>query len=48
MSKFSGKCDFCDTIEICGLEKILNSKIYLGKSEIPLEIFKPTPDNFVW
>ena len=38
MSKFSGKCDFCDTIEICGLEKILNSKIYLGKSEIPLEI----------
>jgi hypothetical protein len=30
MSKYSGKCDFWDEIEIFGLEKILKSKIYLG------------------
>lgn len=36
MSKFSGKCDFCDEIDIFGLENILKSKVYIGSSDIPL------------
>lgn len=38
MSKFSGKCDFCDEIEIFGLEHILNSEVYVGDSEEPLKL----------
>lgn len=39
MSRFSGKCDLYDHIEICGLENTLKSKIYLGwDSEEPLDI----------
>lgn len=30
MSKFSGKCDFADHIEIFGVESILNSKVYVN------------------
>lgn len=36
MSKFSGKCDFCDEIDIFGLENILKSKVYVGSSDVPL------------
>lgn len=38
MSRFSGVCDFCDTIEIFGLDYILNSKVYIGDSEEPLKL----------
>lgn len=39
MSRFSGKCDLYDHIEICGLENTLKSKIYLGwDSDEPLDI----------
>lgn len=38
MSKFSGKCDFYDYIEIFGLESILSSNIYLGDNIVPLRI----------
>lgn len=38
MSRFSGKCDFCDEIEIFGLERILNSDVYVGDSEEPLKL----------
>ena len=38
MSRFSGKCDFCDEIEIFGLEHILNSEVYVGDSEDPLNL----------
>lgn len=38
MSRFSGKCDFCDEIEIFGLEHILNSEVYVGNSEEPLKL----------
>jgi hypothetical protein len=39
MSKFSGKCDFYDHIQIFGLDKILASKIYVGDHTIiPLRI----------
>lgn len=38
MSRFSGKCDFCDQIEIFGLDMILKSKVYVGNSDIPLEL----------
>ena len=38
MSRFSGKCDFCDEIEIFGLERILNSDVYVGDSEEPLNL----------
>lgn len=38
MSRFSGKCDFCDEIEIFGLEHILNSEVYVGDSEEPLKL----------
>lgn len=36
MSRFSGKCDFCDHIEIHGLNSILSSDIYIGRNIIPL------------
>lgn len=38
MSRFSGKCDFCDEIEIFGLEHILNSDVYVGESKEPLKL----------
>lgn len=38
MSRFSGKCDFCDQIVISGLDHILNSKVYVGDSQEPLEL----------
>lgn len=38
MSRFSGKCDFCDEIKIFGLDYILNSKVYVGQSTDPLEL----------
>ena len=38
MSRFSGKCDFCDEIKIFGLEHILNSEVYVGDSEEPLKL----------
>lgn len=38
MSRFSGKCDFCDEIEIFGLERIMNSDVYVGDSEEPLKL----------
>lgn len=38
MSRFSGKCDFCDEIEIFGLDKILKSEVYVGDSDEPLKL----------
>lgn len=38
MSKFSGKCDFCDDIEIFGLDRILKSKVYLHGCDEPLKL----------
>ena len=38
MSRFSGKCDFYDTIMIWGIDHILNSDVYLGDSPVPLEL----------
>lgn len=38
MSRFSGKCDFCDEIEIFGLDHILNSKVYIGSNDEPLKL----------
>ena len=39
MSKYSGKCDFYDHIEMCkNEEEVLNTKIYIGNSETPLNI----------
>lgn len=38
MSRFSGKCDFYDEIEIFGLEYVLNSKVYIGDSQEPLKL----------
>lgn len=38
MSRFSGKCDFYDHIEINGIEKVLASNIYIGENIIPLKI----------
>ena len=38
MSKFSGKCDFYDHILINGLENILKSKVYVGRSREPLKL----------
>lgn len=40
MSRFSGKCDFCDEIEIFGLDHILNSDVYVGDSKQPLRLAK--------
>lgn len=36
MSKYSGKCDFYDHIEIHGVDTILASDIYIGRNIIPL------------
>jgi hypothetical protein len=38
MSRFSGKCDFYDEIEIFGLENILKSKVFVGPSKEPLKL----------
>lgn len=38
MSRFSGKCDFCDEIEIFGLDHVLNCNVYLGDSDEPLRL----------
>lgn len=38
MSRFSGKCDFCDDIDIFGLERILKSNVYLHGREEPLKL----------
>lgn len=38
MSRFSGKCDFCDEIETVGLDKILNAEVYVGDSKEPLNL----------
>lgn len=39
MSRFSGKCDFCDEIEIFGTDRILNAEVYIGHStDYPLEL----------
>lgn len=36
MSRFSGKCDFCDHIDIHGADSVLSSDIYIGRNIIPL------------
>ncbi len=38
MSKFSGKCDFCDEIAIHGLDHILRCDVYVGSSRTPLRL----------
>ncbi len=38
MSRFSGKCDFYDSICIYGLDYILNSQVYVGNSKEPLRL----------
>lgn len=38
MSRFSGKCDFCDMIDIFGLDHIINCDVYVGNNEEPLKI----------
>lgn len=38
MSRFSGKCDFCDEIEIHGLDRVLNGDVYVGDNDEPLEL----------
>ena len=38
MSRFSGKCDFYDNIAIHGLDHILNCKVYVGRSDKPLNL----------
>lgn len=38
MSKYSGKCDFYDVINIHGLDYILRSKIYIGNSDNQLDL----------
>lgn len=38
MSKYSGKCDFYDYIEIHSLNKVLASNIYIGDNPVPLRI----------
>lgn len=37
MSRFSGKCDFCDVIEIMGLEHVLKCEIYVGDELVELK-----------
>lgn len=34
MSKYSGKCDFADVIEIWGEDVVLNCEIYVGETQI--------------
>lgn len=36
MSRFSGKCDFCDEISFLGINAILNSAIYVGDQRLQL------------
>jgi hypothetical protein len=38
MSRFSGKCDFYDEIEIFGLNMILNCEVYVQPSATPLHL----------
>lgn len=38
MSKFSGKCDFYDDIQIFGLDYILNATIYVTGQAEPLHL----------
>ena len=38
MSKFSGKCDFYDEIQIFGLDYILNATIYIEGQPEPLSL----------
>lgn len=38
MSRFSGKCDFYDTIEIHGIDHVLNCNVYVGNSDTPLNL----------
>jgi hypothetical protein len=39
MSKYSGKCDFRDTWEICDIEnRIEQANIYVGNNIVPLRI----------
>lgn len=38
MSRFSGKCDFYDEIEIFGLDRVLSAKIFIGENDYPLAI----------
>lgn len=38
MSRYSGKCDLADHIEIFGINHILNSDVYIGDSETPLKL----------
>lgn len=36
MSRYSGKCDFCDHIEIHGVDNVLSSDIHIGRNIVPL------------
>ena len=36
MSLYSGKCDFCDIVEIHNVDNILKSNVYIGWNIIPL------------
>lgn len=40
MSKFCGKCDFADSIEIRGVDKILEAEIYVGNKKLEAETYK--------
>ena len=37
MSRYSGKCDLADHIEIFGEKSVLNSTIYIADNKEPLE-----------
>lgn len=41
MSKFSGKNDFYDTVEIFGIDYILNCKVFVGKKKEPEFLLVP-------
>jgi hypothetical protein len=38
MSKYSGQCDFYDTIQIHGYDAIKNYKIFVDGAKVPLTI----------
>lgn len=40
MSKFTGKCDFYDQIEVCGIDSVLNADIEIGNKHIQLKSLK--------
>lgn len=40
MSKFTGKCDFYDHIEVCGIDSVLNSDVEVGDKPIQLNSLK--------